>query len=129
MERPLLAPSGHSLVRRCYLWANLEEREARTARLSSKGILELADLGEAHRENGRLIPPPSAPQEVVGCDQPVQRLPSVAAMAWPAAASRSTEDGAEAWGAAGARDRPMAGSQDRRFPRAGMKNSFYIKGD
>src|SRR5882757_9582447 len=25
------------------------------------------------------IPPPSAPQEVVGCDQPLQRLPSVAA--------------------------------------------------
>ncbi len=50
-------------------------------------------------------------------------------MAWPAAASRSTEDGAEAWGAAGARDGPMAGSQDRRFPRAGMKNSFYINGD
>ncbi len=25
------------------------------------------------------IPPPPAPQEVVGCDQPLQRLPSVAA--------------------------------------------------
>jgi hypothetical protein len=36
-------------------------------------------------------------------------------MAWPAAASTPTEDGAEAWGAAGARDGPMAGSQDRRF--------------
>jgi hypothetical protein len=38
-------------------------------------------------------------------------------------------DGAEAWGAAGARDGPMAGSKDRRFPRAGMKNRLYIKGD
>jgi hypothetical protein len=45
------------------------------------------------------------------------------------AASRSTEDGAEAWGAAGAQDGPMAGSQDRRFPRAGMENSLYINGD
>jgi hypothetical protein len=47
--------------------------------------------------------------------------PPEAEMAWPAAASRSMENGAEAWGAAGARDGPMAGSQDRRFPRAGIK--------
>ena len=30
-------------------------------------------------ENGRSIPLPSAPQEAVGRDQPLQRLPSVAA--------------------------------------------------
>jgi hypothetical protein len=32
------------LVRRCHLWANLEEQEARTAGLSSQGILEPADM-------------------------------------------------------------------------------------
>ena len=71
------------------------------------------------------MPPPllfgPEPQEVVGHDQPLHRL--------AAAASRSAEDGAEAWSAAGARDGPIAGSQDRRFPRAGMKNSMYINGD
>jgi hypothetical protein len=52
----LLALSGHSLVRRCHLWANLEEQEARTAGLSSQGILELADLGKptARRICGRV---------------------------------------------------------------------------
>ena len=84
---------------------------------------------EGHSVNSRPIPPPPAPPEVVGCDQPVQRLPSVAAqaeMAGPADAFRSTEDGVEAWEAAGARVGPMAGRQDRRFPRVGMKNRWYI---
>lgn len=71
------------------------------------------------------MPPPllfgPEPQEVGGRDQPLNLL--------AAAASRSAEDGAEAWGVAGARDGTIAGSQDRRFPRAGMKNSLYIKGD
>ena len=36
----------------------------------------------------------------------------------------STQDGAEAWAQRGARDRQVAGSQDRRFPLAVMKNSL-----
>ena len=43
-ERPLLAQSGRSLVRRCHLWANLEEPEANSAGLSSRGYRRSHDL-------------------------------------------------------------------------------------
>ena len=55
--------------------------------------------------------------------------PPQAEMAWPADAPKSTVDGVEAWEAAGARVGPMAGRQDRRFRRVGMKNRWYINGD
>jgi hypothetical protein len=77
-RRALPAQSGRSLVRRCHLWANLEEQEARTAGLSSQGILELADLRKPTARMAVQFRRPQ-PQEVVGCDQPLQRLPSVAA--------------------------------------------------
>jgi len=127
-----LGAKRRSLVRRCHLWANLEEQEARTEGLSSQGILEVADL---RKSTARMAVQYRRPQLLKKWLAPISPFsvfrasPPQAEMVWPAAASRSTEDGAEAWGAAGARDGPMAGSQDRRFPRAGMKNSFYINGD
>ena len=124
-----MAQSGRSLVRRCHLWANLEEQEA--AGLSSQGILELADLRKPTARMAVQYRRPQLLKKSLVAISPLsvfRASPPQAEMAWPAAASRSTKDGAEAWGAAGARDGPMAGSQDRRFPRAGMKNSLCIKG-
>ena len=127
-----MAQSGRSLVRRCHLWANLEERETRTAGLSSQSILELADLRKPTARMAVQYRRPQLLKKSLAAISPFsvfRASPPQAEIAWPAAASRSMEDGAEAWGAAGARDGPMAGSQDRRFPRAGMKNGFYINGD
>src|SRR5258708_2991705 len=122
MEWQLLEQSGRSLVRRCHLWANLEEQEARTASLSSQGILELADLRKPTARMAVQYRRPQLLKKSVAAISVFRASPPQAEMVWPAAASRSTEDGAEAWGATDARDGPMAGSQDRRFPRAGMKN-------
>jgi len=111
---------------------NLEEQEARTAGLSSQRILELADLRKPTARMAVQYRRPQLLKKSLAAISPFsvfRASPPQAEMAWPAAASWSTEDGAEAWGAAGARDGPMAGSQDRRFPRAGMKNSLYINGD
>lgn len=75
--------SGRSLVRRCQLWANLEEQKVRTAGPSSQGIPELADLRKPtaritfRYRRPQLIEPEC--REVVGRDQPLHRLASVAA--------------------------------------------------
>ena len=110
--------------------ANLEEQEA--AGLSSQGILELADLPKPTARMAVQYRRPRLLKKSLAAISPFsvfRASPPQAEMTWPAATSRSTEDGAEAWGAAGARDGPMAGSQDRRFPREGMKSRFDINGD
>jgi len=110
----------------------LEEQEAKTAGLSSQGILELADLRKPTARMAVQYRRPQLLKKSLAAISPFtvpRGAPPQAEIAWPAAASRSTEDNEEAWAAAGARDGSMAGSQDRRFPRAGMKNSIYINGD
>jgi hypothetical protein len=104
-ERPLLTQSGRSLVRRCHLWANLEEQEARTEGLSSQGILEVADLRKSTARMAVQYRRPQFLKKWLAAISPFsvfRASPPQAEMVWPAAASRSTEDGAEAWGAAGA---------------------------
>jgi hypothetical protein len=98
-----LAQSGRSLVRRCHLWADLEEQEARTAGLSSQGILELADLRKPTARMAVQYRPPQLLKKSLAAISLVsvfRASPHQVEMAWPAAASRSTEDGAEASGAA-----------------------------
>jgi hypothetical protein len=103
-----VARSGRSLVRRCQLWANLEEQNVRTAGPSSQGILELVDL---RKPTARItfLPPPlsssnlSAKKSLAAISPFIvlRASPPPVEMAWSAAASRSTEEGPEAWGAAG----------------------------
>jgi hypothetical protein len=95
--------SGHSLVRRCHLWANLEEQEARTAGLSSQGLLELADLRKPTARMAVQHRRPQLLEKSLAAISPFRDFPASppqAEMVWPAIASRSTEDGAETWGAA-----------------------------
>jgi hypothetical protein len=131
-DRPLVAQSGRSSVRRSQLWKN----KGKNSRSFLTGIFALA---EPRKPTARIAFRYAALsssnlslKKWLAAISPfiILRASSLPAeIAWSAAASRSTEDGAEACGAASARDWPMAGSQDRRFPRAGMKNSFYINGD
>jgi hypothetical protein len=74
-----LAESGRSLVRRCHLWANLEEREARPAGLSSQGTA--GGPAEARRENDVQYRRPQLLKTSRSrwLRSALQRLPSVAA--------------------------------------------------
>ena len=89
----------------------------------------MVSLGKRYKNSrGRRFPS----QEVVAAIKPFIILRAsllLAEIAWSAVARRSTEDDAEGWDAAGPRDRPNTGSQDRRFPCAEMKSSLYINGD
>lgn len=83
-----LPQSARSSARRCQIWVDFEKSK-----------------------NGRSFPtsrwPRSAPQ--LSCER--RHPPRRAGR--PAAGSRSTEDGVEAWGAVGAPDTPIACSQNR----------------
>jgi len=108
----------------------LEEQEARTAGLSSQGILEPADLRKPTARMTVQYRRPQLLKKSLAAINPFSVFgasPLQAEMAWPAARPDRRKI-AQRLGTQ-PRNRPIAGSLDRRFPRAGMKNSLYINRD
>jgi hypothetical protein len=91
-------------------------------------------LADLRRLTARMVIPdrrlrPQAVVAVIRRFAHLRAMPLQAEMAWPTAASRLTEDGTELRAQQAHGIARSAGSQDRRFPRAGTKNSLYVNGD